>query len=99
MINISSRDFEITDAIRTEIMNMETVLYKHIPENESIKVTLSKASPDVFHVHMQAHYLGEDIISDHESHDFHKALEFCKDHFVKQVDKRRNKVQDKRGHA
>ncbi len=95
MINISSRDFEITDAIRTEVESLEEVLYKHMPEKERIKVVLSKAAPDVFHVHMQAHFLGEDIISDHESHNFHKALEFCKDHFVKQVDKRREKVQKK----
>jgi ribosomal subunit interface protein len=97
MINLSSRDFDITDAIRTEVHNMEPVLYKHIPAEERIKVTLSKASPDVFHVHMQVHYLGEDIVSDHESHNFHKALELCKDHFVKQVDKRREKVKDKKG--
>jgi ribosomal subunit interface protein len=95
MINISSRDFDITEAIREEITNMEASLYKHIPEEERIKVTLSKAAPDVFHVHMQAHYLGEDIISDHESHNFHKALELCKDHFVKQIDKRRDKVHSK----
>lgn len=95
MINISSRDFEITDAIRTEINNLEKTLYKHIPEGESIKFTLSKSAPDVFRVHMQCHYLGEDIISDHESHNYHKALELCKNHFVKQVDKRREKVQKK----
>ncbi len=95
MLNISSRDFEITEAIRTEVESLQDVLYKHMPEKERIKVVLSKAAPDVFHVHMQAHYLGEDIISDHESHNFHKALEFCKDHFVKQVDKRREKVQKK----
>ena len=96
MINISSLDFTITPAIRTEITSLEPTLYKHIPETERIQVTLSKAAPDVFHVHMQAHYLGKDIISDHESHNFHKALEFCKEHFVKQIDKRRDKVQ-KRG--
>ncbi len=95
MINISSRDFEITEAIRNEIEGLQSTLYKHIPDNERIKVTLSKAAPDVFHVHMQAHYLGDDIISDHESHNFHKALELCKDHFVKQLDKRRNKIKTK----
>ena len=96
MITISSRDFEITEAIRTEVENLEPEIAKHMNgADHDIKVTLSKASPDVFHVHMQAHYLGEDIISDHESHNFHKALELCKNHFIKQVDKRRSKVQDK----
>lgn len=95
MINISSRDFDITEAIRAEINSMGDFLYKHIPEKERIKVTLSKAAPDVFHVHMQTHYLGEDIISDHESHNFHKALELCKDHFVKQIDKRKDKLQNR----
>lgn len=95
MINISSRDFTITDAIRTEIMSLQPTFQKHMTERDNVKVTLSKAAPDVFHVHMQAHYLGEDIISDHESHNFHKALELCKDHFVKQLDKHRAKVQKK----
>lgn len=95
MIDISSRDFDITDAIRTEIMNMEASFAKKFNADERIKVTLSKAAPDVFHVHMQAHYLGEEIVSDHESHNFHKALELCKEHFVKQVDKRRDKVQQR----
>ena len=97
MIDITSLDFDITDAIRTEIQSMEPFLNKHISESDRVKVRLSKASPTVFRVHMQAHYLGEDIISDHESHNFHKALELCKDHFVKQVDKRRDKVKEKRG--
>lgn len=95
MIDITSRDFDLTDAIRTEIQAMGPNLYKHIPESEKIKVTLSKSAPDVFHVHMQAHYLGEEIVCDHESHNFHKALELCKDHFVRITDKRRNKIQEK----
>ena len=96
MINLSSRDFDITDAIREEVNSLGDSLYKHIPENERIKVTLSKVAPTVFHVHMQAHYLGEEIVSDHESHNFHKALELCKDHFIKQVDKRRNIMQERK---
>ena len=96
MINLSSRDFDLTDAIREEVNSLGDSLYKHIPENERIKVTLSKVAPTVFHVHMQAHYLGEEIVSDHESHNFHKALELCKDHFIKQVDKRRNIMQERK---
>lgn len=96
MINISSRDFEITEAIRAEIFNMEEIIYKHFPEDENIQIILSKSSPTVFHVHMQAHYLGEEITSDHESHNYHKALELCKDHFIRQVGKRRDRVK-KRG--
>ncbi len=92
MFEIASRDFELTDAIRTEIQNLEEPLSKHMNTKDTVKVTLSKSAPDVFHVHMQTHYMGEDIISDHESHNFHKALELCKDHLVKQIDKRRNKV-------
>ena len=95
MIDITSLDFDITDAIRTEINNMEPFLSKHISAEERVKVTLSKVSPTVFHVHMRTHYLGEDIVSDHESHNFHKALDLCKDHFVKQVDKRRNKIKQR----
>ena len=94
MIKISSRDFEITEAIRAEIEGMEPSLYRHIGEDHRISVTLSKEAPDVFKVHMQVHYLGEDIISDHSSHNFHKALDLCKDHFVKQIDKKRSKVQN-----
>ncbi len=95
MINISSRDFDITDAIRTEVEELQPILTKHMSNEEGqVKVTLSKVAPSVFHVHMQTHYLGEDIISDHESHNFHKALELCKDHFVKQLDKRRDKVKN-----
>ena len=96
MIQLSSRDFEITEAIRTEVLGMEALLEKHMPRGGNIKVTLSKSSPTVFHVHMQSHFMGEDIISDHESHNFHKALELCKSHFIKQVDKRKDKV-TKRG--
>ena len=96
MINISSLNFEITEAIRNEIMGMEPFLNKHLGDPKNIRVVLSKVSPEVFSVHMQTHYLGEDIYSEHESHNFHKALELCKDHFVKQADKRRHKIQ-KRG--
>lgn len=92
MINLTSLDFDITDAIRDEVEAMEPILLKHMSDKGNVKVTLSKSAPDVFHVHMQSHFLGEDIISDHESHNFHKALEFCKNHFVKQVDKRKDKV-------
>ncbi len=92
MIDISSLDFEITDAIRSEIEGLQKTLSKHIPPNERIKVTLSKSAPDVFHVRMQAHYLGEDIVCDEDSHNFHKALEFCKNHFIKLADKRRDKI-------
>lgn len=95
MIDISSRDFDITDAIREEIMVMEPAFEKHFNDSARIQVTLSKEAPDVFRVHMQTHYLGEEIISDHESHNFHKALELCKDHFVKQADKHRDKVQQR----
>ena len=97
MFNISSRDFDITEAIREEIESMGPGLSKHLDDDHRISVTLSKDAPDVFKVHMQVHYLGEDIVSDHTSHNFHKALELCKDHFIKQIDKRRDKVQDNRG--
>lgn len=92
MFEIASRDFDLTDAIKEEIESLQPMLTKHMQPEGPVKVTLSKASPTVFHVHMQARYMGEIIISDHESHNFHKALELCKDHFVKQVDKRREKV-------
>ncbi len=95
MFTISSRDFEITQAMREEIEGLKPSLTRHLPESEKVKVTLSKTSPDTFRVHMQVHYLGEEIVSDQESHNYHKALELCKDHFVKQVDKRREKVQQR----
>ena len=97
MIEISSLDFKITDAIRSEIMFMEPLFQKHFSENTPVQVTLSKESPDVFKVHMHAHFLGEDITSNHSSHNFHKALELCKDHFIKMADKRKGKSQ-KRPH-
>ena len=95
MIEVSSRDFDLTPAIRDEVMNMEDSFEKHLDDGTRIQVTLSKDAPDVFRVHMQAHYRGEDIISDHVSHNFHKALELCREHFVKQVDKRRQKLQNR----
>lgn len=95
MIDITSKDFEITEAIRTEIESMEASLKKHMGEDERVKVTLSKTAPDAFNVHMQTHYMGEDIIADHESHNFHKALELCREHLIKQVDKRRDKVKQR----
>ena len=95
MINISSLDFDLTDSIREEIMFLEPIFQKHLDDSSRVQVTLSKQAPDVFKVHMQTHYLGEEIVSDHESHNFHKALELCKVHFVKLADKRRDKVQAK----
>ncbi len=97
MIDIASLDFDITEAIRTEVEAMQGPLSKWIGEDERVKVTLKKAAPDVFQVNMQSHYLGEDIVSEHESHNFHKALELCKDHFIKQLGKRKDIVKN-RGH-
>ena len=95
MIDISSRNFDITDSIRAEILSLEEGLYKHMPQDQKIRVVLSKSAPDVFHVHMQVHFMGTDIISEHESHNFHKAVELCKGHFVKQVDKKKDMAQDR----
>lgn len=92
MIDISSLDFEITEAIRNEIMEIEPLLARHNIEEQRVKVTLSKPAPDLFRVQMKVHYLGEDIVSEHNSHNFHKALELCKDHFIKLADKRRSKM-------
>ena len=94
MINISSRNFEITEAIRAEIESLESGFSKHIDDSHRISVILSKDAPNVFKVHMQTHFKGEEIVSDHSSHNFHKALELCKDHFIKQIDKRREKLQN-----
>ncbi|MCB0379210.1 MAG: HPF/RaiA family ribosome-associated protein, partial [Bdellovibrionales bacterium] len=70
--------------------SMEPILAKHFPEDETIHVTLSKTSPTSFKVGMQGHMKGENIVSHHESHNFHKALELCKDHFIKQVEKKKD---------
>ena len=94
MFEIASRDFDLTDAIKTEIDNLKEPLSKHLNGDNTVRVTLSKTAPDVFHVHMQTHYMGDDIISDHDSHNFHKALELCKDHLVKQLKKRRSKIKN-----
>jgi len=91
-IDISSLDFEITDSIRTEVESLEKSLAKYLTQKEKVKVTLSKTAPDIFNVRMQTHYLGEDIVCDHDSHNFHKALELCKNHFVKLAEKRRDKI-------
>ena len=96
MLEVKSLDFSVTDAMETEIKGVETAIYKHLPENNPVQVTLSKASPDVFRVDIQTNYVGEKILSHHESHNFHKALELCKDHFIKMVVKKKGNLQDRR---
>lgn len=95
MIDIKSVDFSITDAIRYEIQSMQGVFEKHIPDKERIKVVLSKTAPDVFNVQIQSHYLGDDIVSNHEDSNFHKALESCKSHFIRLVDKRKSRIRSR----
>lgn len=95
MIDIKSVDFKITDAIRYEIQSMQDAFTKHISGNERIRVVLSKVAPDVFNVQMHSHFLGDEIISQSQSHNFHKALELCKNHFIRLVDKRKNRIRSR----
>jgi ribosomal subunit interface protein len=99
MIQLSSLDFDITDAIRTEVNNLQPILDKHMHtyDDEVIHIKLSKTAPDSFLVNMHCHFMGDDIISHHESHNFHKALDLCKTHFLKQIDKRRSRLKEPRG--
>lgn len=96
MINISSLDFDITDSIRAEVQDVGESIKKHMRGEENLNITLSKTSPDVFKVNIQTHYMGEDINSHHESHNFHKALDLCCDHLIKLIDKRKSIKQSKR---
>ena len=96
MINISSRDFDLTEAIKTEVNEMGEFIFDHLGKDEKVDIVLSKTSPTIFKVNIQARYRGENIISHHESHNFHKALDLCRDHFLKQIDKKRDVSNDKR---
>lgn len=96
MINISSRDFDLTEAIKTEVNGVGEFIFDHMGREEKVDIVLSKTSPTTFKVNIQAHYKGEDIVSNHESHNFHKALDLCKDHFLKLVDKKRGIQSSKR---
>lgn len=96
MIKVSSRDFSLTDAVKEEVNTVGESIFKHMSSEDGVNITLSKESPTVFKVNIQSHYKGEDIVCHHESHNFHKALELCKDHFIKLVDKRKGIINSKR---
>ena len=96
MINISSLDFSITESIRNEVQSMAETIKKHMRGEEKLDITLSKTSPDVFRVNIQTRFMGEDINSHHESHDFHKAMDLCKNHLIKLIDKKKGMKKAKR---
>ncbi|MEM7646930.1 MAG: HPF/RaiA family ribosome-associated protein [Pseudomonadota bacterium] len=98
MIQITSRDFTITPSIRDSINCMETSLRHYVTDGQSIKVILSKSAPDLFHVQMVSQYLGEDLSCHHESHEFYKAVELCREHFVKIANRRKEKKSPQGGH-
>lgn len=84
-MNIQSLEFPLTPSIKDELGQLESSLSKFLSNMNDVTVVLSKENPTLFHVEISTNLLGNNVRSNHESHDFYKALHKSKDKFIKRI--------------
>lgn len=83
---VSGEDFEVTEAIHTEVHERAEQIQKHLKNEALIRFHLSQTAPSQFQVKIEVKYSDKFVVGHAEERDFHKSLNEAKAKVMRQID-------------